>query len=271
MIFITKKTNMQNFGKIKNAFNGILAESMFSKNDTNKLLFKKYIKTIKESDILRTQFLVYNNIETKLGNEGTSVFAANVYISENLRLLEKYKVSDILKENQKLVALSEAITNNLSNDYDPRLSSLHESISNLIFTKRNAKSVETITESLVNVVEYIKSNKVKTLSEAIELPTSMLTTMMVDKYNEKYASLDESEKKLLKVLIDSTPEEKSSVYSETIRECIDLINEKLSGSDLEAKDKLLRVKDKLLNDKIDINEEFEKKISKLVELKNSLK
>jgi hypothetical protein len=262
---------MQNFGKIKNAFNGILAESMFSKNDTSKLLFKKYIKTIKESDILRTQFLVYNNIETRLGTEETSAFAANMYISENLRLLEKYKVSDILKENQKLIALSEAIKGKLSDAYDPRLASLHESISSLIFTKRNPSSVNTITESLVNVVEYIKSNKAKTINEAIELPSSMLTTMMVDKYNEKYSSLDESERRLLKVLIDSTPEEKSEVYSATIRECIDLINERLSGSDLEAKDKLLRVKDKLLNDKIEISEDFEKKISKLIELKASLK
>ena len=35
---------MQNFGKIKNAFNGILAEGLVSKNEANKLLFKKYIK-----------------------------------------------------------------------------------------------------------------------------------------------------------------------------------------------------------------------------------
>jgi Na+/phosphate symporter len=93
---------------------------------------------------------------------------------------------------------------------------------------------------------------------------------MVDKYNEKYASLDESEKQVLKVLIDSTDEEKKEVYSSTLRECINLINEKLDTNDLEAKDKLLRVKDKLLNDKQEINEDFFKNISKLVELKNNL-
>lgn len=266
---------MQNFGKIKNAFNGILAESMFSKNDTSKLLFKKYIKTIKESDILRTQFLVYNNIETKFGNDDTSVFAANIYISENLRLLEKYKVSDILKENQKLVALSEAIKGKLSDAYDPRLASLHESISSLIFTKRNTNSVDIITESLVNVVEYIKSNKAKTVNEVIELPSSMLTTMMVDKYNDKYSSLDESDRKILRALIGSTPEEKAEVYTSTLRECIDLINIQLTSDTHRGKsdifEKLLNVKDKLLNDKCDITEDFEKKISKLVELKATLK
>lgn len=262
---------MQNFGKIKNAFNGILADGMFSKNDTSKLLFKKYIKTIKESDILKTQFLIYNNIETKLGNEETSVFATNLYITENLKLLEKYKVSDIIKENKKLIALSESISEKMNDVYDPILSSLHESISSLIFTKRTPQSVESITESLIKVVDYIKTNKAKIISEAIELPSSMLTTMMVDKYNETYSNLDESEKKVLRTLIDSTPEQKSEVYTEILRECIFLINERLTGSDLEAKDKLLRVKDKLLNDKIDLSEDFEKKISKLIELKDSLK
>lgn len=266
---------MQNFGKIKNVFNEILAESMISKDDTNKLLFKKYIKTIKESDILRTQFLVYNNLETKLGNEDTSIFEANMYITENLRLLEKYNVSDILKANQKLISLSESITPKLNDLYDPTLAALHESISSLIFTKRTPKSVGAITESLVKVVEYIKANKAKTISEAIELPSSMLTTIMVDKYNEKYSSLDESDKRILKSLIDSTPDEKASVYSDTLRECIDLINIQLASDTHRGKseifEKLLNVKDKLLNDKCDITEDFEKKISKLVELKATLK
>jgi TRAP-type C4-dicarboxylate transport system substrate-binding protein len=95
--------------------------------------------------------------------------------------------------------------------------------------------------------------------------------MMVDKYNEKYASLDESERKILKTLIDSTDEEKKEVYSNTIRECIAFIDEKLDTTDLNAKDKLLRVKDKLLNDKQDINEDFIKNISKIVELRSNLK
>ena len=93
---------------------------------------------------------------------------------------------------------------------------------------------------------------------------------MVDKYNEKYASLSETEKKILKVLINSDDVKKKEVYSNVIRECLDMINEKLNGSDLDTKDKLLRVKDKLLNDKMEIDEDFSKNISKLLELKNSL-
>ena len=259
---------MQNFGKIKNAFNGILAEGLVSKNDASKLLFKKYIKTIKESEILKTQFLIYNNIENAIEVDSLTT---NLFIQENLRLLEKFNIKDIIKENKKLVALLDEAKCNLDESYDDKLSSLHESLSNYIFMFSSPKNLNERTNNFVNICKYIKGNSIKENKEAIELPSSMLTSMMVDKYNEKYSSLDESEKSILKSLIDSTPEQRIAVYTTTVRECIDLINEKLNGSDLDAKDKLLRVKDKLLNDKIDITEEFEKKISKLVDLKDSLK
>jgi hypothetical protein len=117
----------------------------------------------------------------------------------------------------------------------------------------------------------MKNNKEKEIKESIDLPNSMLTTIMVDKYNEKYSTLDESEKEVIKVLIESDDEKKKEVYSSMLRECIDLINEKLKESSLEAKDKLLTVKDKLLNDKQEINEDFTKNISKLIELRSNLK
>ena len=120
------------------------------------------------------------------------------------------------------------------------------------------------------IIDYIKNNKTKTVNKSFDLPNSMLSKIMVDKYNEKYASLSETEKKILKVLINSEDVKKKEVYSNVIRECLDMINEKLNGSDLDTKDKLLRVKDKLLNDKVEIDEDFSKNISKLLELKNSL-
>ena len=256
---------MQNFGKIKNAFNGILVEAIVLKNDTNKSLFKKYVKTVKESEILRTQFLVYNNIENKIESDTNS---ANFFVTENIKLLEKFDIDDIITENNKLHSLLKETPVEV---YDERLSKLHESLSNLITTKRTPISIDGIGKDINNVVEYVKSNKVKETSNVIDLPSSMISTIMVDKYNEKYANLDESDKKILKVLIDSNDEQKKEVYSATIRECIELINDKLTGSDLDAKDKLLRVKDKMLNDKQEINEDFNKNISKLIELRDSLK
>jgi hypothetical protein len=140
----------------------------------------------------------------------------------------------------------------------------------LIFIDKNPNSINDIVETTSKIVKFIVNNKPKVIVETIDLPNSMLSTIMVDKYNEKYASLSETEKKVLKVLIDSDDIKKEEVYTGVVRECIDMINVKLTDSDLETKDRLLRVKDKLLNDKFEINENFNKNISKLLELKNSL-
>jgi hypothetical protein len=258
---ITKIT--KNFGKIKNVFNNILSEGVIEQNETKKGLFKEYLKAIKEDEILKTQFLVYTNIENKVENDATKAIQ---FVKENIELFSKFTKKQILESNHKLVQniLFEF-------EFQDERAELYENISTLIFTPRTPNTIDTIVEATSKVVEYILNHKPKVVTEAIELPTSMISTMMVDKYNEKYTSLDESEKQVLKVLIESTDEEKKEVYSTTLRECIDLINEKLSTADLDTKDKLLRVKEKLLNDKQEINEDFFKNISKLVELKNNLK
>ena len=254
---------MQNFGVITNAFNGVLAEGLVSKDNNNKQIFKKYIKTIKENEVLKTQFLVYNNIENKIEE---NEFKANLFLQENIALVKKFSKKEIAKANQLLannisIELGESYTN----------AELHENISKLIFTDKTTSNIDTIVEATASIINFMKTNQPKEVNESIDLPSSMISTIMVDKYNEKYSTLDESERQILKALIDSDDDKKKEVYSVTLRECIDLIDGKLIESDLEAKDKLLRVKDKLLNDKQEVNEDFFKNISKLVELKNSLK
>jgi len=258
---------MQNFGKIKNVFNSLLIEGIVKKDVTSKKLFKKYIKAIKESEILKTQFLVYNNIENKID---TDSFSANVFVSENIKLLNKYKTSDILKENLILVNLLKESKDKFTDDYE--LSNLHESLSALVFTKRTPKNIEKITEEIKNVTKYITTNKAKEVNESIELPISLLTNLMVDKYNEKYSTLEESEKEILKVLMDSNFENKKNFYSKVVNECVSLVDNLLKESDTESSVKLIKVKDKLLEDTQELKEEeFLIKVSKLLELKNNLK
>ena len=254
---------MKNFGNIKNIFNNLLAEGLTKKDSKDKKLFQKYIKTIKESEILKTQFLVYNNIENRVDID---MMSANLFVSENLKLLEKYSKAEILKENNKLVKLLS--NSNLKSEYE--LSGLHESLTNLIFTDRKPKNIDKITSEIKNVSNFILSNKVKVVSESIDLPMHMLTNIMVDKYNEKYADLAESEKEILKVLIEPNLDRKKEFYENTVKECVVLIDALLKEADDESIDKLSRVKSKL-SENIEINEDnFINKIVKLVDLKNNL-
>lgn len=262
IIFIIKLNNMQNFGKLKDAFNGILVEGVVT-NDTNKKnIFSKYVKTIKENKILRTQFLIYNNIETKIEE---NEFKANLFLQENINLLNKFNKKEIFEANKKISKLIPDLK--IGDEVNP----LYENISTLIFTERNSETIDTIVEATTNIIKYILENKPREIQETIELPNSMLTSIMVEKYNDKYSEIDESEAKIIKSLIDSDDVTKRKVYTETVRECIDLINEKLVDSSLETKDRLLKVKDKLLNDTLEINEDYYSNISKLVDLKDGLK
>ena len=254
---------MQNFGKIKNTFNELMVEGIVTNKESNKNLFKNYVKAIKENEVLKTQFLVYDNIENKIEE---NELKANLFIQENIALLDKFSKKDIMEANSKLIKPVKSKQDEHPNEKD----GLYENITKLIFTNKNTKTIDTIVESMSFIIDYIKNNKTKTVNKSFDLPNSMLSKIMVDKYNEKYASLSETEKKILKVLINSDDVKKKEVYSNVIRECLDMINEKLNGSDLDTKDKLLRVKDKLLNDKMEIDEDFSKNISKLLELKNSL-
>jgi hypothetical protein len=256
---------MENFGKIKNKFNEILVEGVVSGNNPNKLLFKKYVKTIKENEILKTQFLIYNNIENKVEE---NEFKATEFVKANIELLDKYSKKEIAEANLKLLT---PIILEKSAEYS--LKELHENISKLIFTKKTPENIDSIVETTSNIVGYIRNNlkNSKVVNEAIELPNSMLSTIMVDKYNEKYSTISESDKNIIKILIDSNDDdEKKNIYKTTMKECLELINERLIESDLETKDKLLRVKEKLLNDSCVVNEDFIKNISKLVELRNNL-
>jgi len=257
---------MQNFGKIQNTFNNLLSEGLITKDKKSNDLFKKYVKTIKESKLLRTQFFVYNNIENKTGDDYASL---NSYVNENLKFFEEYKISDIIKENKKLNGLLDE-TKILTNDYNTNLNELHEALNVVITTKKTPVNLGLITENINKIINYIKENKIKDVTEVIQLPNSLLSSIMFEKFNERYGDLNESDKQTLITLITSNDIEKKDIYEKTLRECIDLINENLKGSDLDAKDKLLQVKDKLLNYKDDTNENLEKKILKLIELKEGL-
>lgn len=255
---------MQNFGKIKTLFNNLLVEGIAKKDASTKKLFKRYLKTIKESEILKTQFLVYNNIETKHMSDG---MLANIFISENIKLLEKYNKTDIINENKKLVDLLGKEAEKLDEEHE--LSGLHESITNLIFTKRTPKNIDVITEEIKNVTNHLHKEKIKETKETIDLPVSILTNVMVEKYNEKYAELNESDKTVLKTLINSNLNDKKKMYTETVGECVDLIN-KLLQNDYMPTDKLVSVKSKLMED-VDLTEEnFIDEYIKIIELKNNL-
>jgi len=255
---------MHNFGNIKNTFNQVLTESITKKDRSKKNIFKEYLKTIKESNVLKSEFLVLNNIENKFIEDP---YLAGEYVKENVQSIRKFGSKKILSENLKLISLIEKNNLKISNETNK----LYECLNNLILLKKDSKNVDKIHESFEYMRSYVMKPKniEKYSSPVVSLPPSMLAGVMVSKFNTKYDNLSESEKKVIKTSINGTDNEKKSLFSDLIRETIDIIDTKLNTNDIELKDKLLKTKDKLLRIEYK-TDTFVKDVAKVYSLKNDL-
>lgn len=253
---------MQNFGKIKNMFNSLLVEAIVTKDDNKKKLFKEYVQAIKTNEVLKAQFLVYDNIETKVE---VNEHKATEFVKANIDVLQKYSKEQILEANNKL--LSKLSTNSVNDDYE--LAQLHEDISTLIFAERNANNVDCIVESLTSVVDYIKENEIKEVVDTPVLPNSVVSEITVNKFNERYSDLSEDEKKVLKSIIEADETGKEEIFKNLSKECVELVDKHLVEAEIETKEKLLMTKDRLLRLEY-VAESFITDISKLIELKSDL-
>jgi hypothetical protein len=168
----------------------------------------------------------------------------------------------------------------LVNDYDidpyvkeNGLKKLHENISNVITTEKTSKTILPIIESTGEILEHIKNNKdvkeYKPLSESV-LPNSIVSSILVDRFNTEYSTITEDERKIISLMINNDEKENEITFNETVKECLFIVNEKLNDSDIILKESLLSVKENLLN-KIYSNDTFQKDIIKLFNLKNDLK
>jgi hypothetical protein len=249
---------MKNFGTLKNIFNDILAEGVSNKNNDKKNIFKKYVKMLKENEVLKTQFSVYTTIENMIEE---NQFKASEKIKKILESIKDFNEDVILEANSKLAKLIDEI----DGDKEYEKKDLHENITNLIFSK----DVDTYVDALNEAVEYVKTNTPKQIVETAGIPNKIFAPLAVGKFNDKYAELDESMKKTIKTIINADDEGRVELFNESVSDCLNLINEKLKDTDLTIKESLLAAKENLLERKYN-SETFIKDITKILNLKSDL-
>lgn len=254
---------MKNFGNIKDTFNSILAESIIKKNEEGKKLFNVYLKTLKENEELRKQYLIYKNLSTKSFDDAAD---AKDYIKENINLLKNLNQKELDKGMKKLNTLLEGKEISTEN------TTLYDTINVLVNTKKSPSTLDTIRESINVIKERMLEREeiVKEDKDVVSLPPSVLTQMATSRFNTKYADITEEEKSILKTVLNGSEEDRQTVYNTLKTECIDTIDNKLNEDiDLDLKDKILKVKDKLL--RMSYNpDEYVKDIDKVYELKKSV-
>jgi hypothetical protein len=189
--------------KLKDSyFNGKLLEE-------SKKLTTDFMDVVKCSPILQLEFKVFNSIEGKhIDND----LAATRYIDNNIKLFEVYTIAEIDAAREKL---NPFITESEVPVEDDKVL-LYNAIDNLIKESLNDYDkidIDNIHESFTLVLSHIKEPKKKELIENVDVKPveEDVIEIAVDKFNEKYDTLNEEDKNLLKLLIKSTDKEKKAL------------------------------------------------------------
>jgi len=179
-----------------------------------------FFDVVKKSPILQLEFKVYNNIEGK--HIENDVFAKE-YIDNNIKLFEVYTLDEINSERNKL---KKFINEDVLNEEDEKFK-LYIAINNLIDESLKISDdvdVDKIHESFTFVFNHIKTPK-KALIENVdvEVINEDVIEIAIDKFNEKYSSLNEDDRDLLKTLIKSNNEEKESLLENYKEETLSIL------------------------------------------------
>lgn len=257
-----------NFGTIKDIFASQLVESQLSGDEKGKNLYKKFIKMMTEDEVLKSQFIIYKNIENK---HFDSEVTASDYLKENISVLKNYTPEEIERSNNKLVRLLEKNGVELNPESYRKL---HKSLHTLISEEKNATNINKMYESFNTVkdwlmVEKTEEEKSEYVKEGID--PKVFLELVVEKYNEKYSELTEEDKEVIRVLREGDESSMESLMKRLVKENITLINNHLQeyGDSLEMKEKLLEAKD-VVYSMVDNDDSFGENVLKLLELKKNL-
>lgn len=263
-----------NFGTLKDIFVESLIESYTSEDNKGKILYKKFLKTLKESETLKTAFIVFKNIENKTI---TNEIKAIEYLKESISLFDTFRgEKSLIKECEKLESILESSGVEYKNK---EVKKLHKDLQNLITTPKNVYTLDKLQESKEGLVNWLTSEK-ELVNESEEdeyirknIDPKKFLNVAVEKFNQKYKdSLTEEEKNILRVLRENNKEKTKTLVLELVKENISLVNQYLDENtdNVTIKTKLLETKDAIY--KIaENNDSFNENVLKLYELKKNLK
>ncbi len=226
-----------NFGAIK--------RHVFENAKSNKGLIKKFAECVKKSDILKHQFLFFNNMENK---NGLSEATAIRYIDKNIALINNYTKKQIKEANAALLSYL-----GLS-DISPNV--VERNIQNLIYesAKNKNPNVDVLHESFENILAKITVKEDSEslleqygLKDDLSIPYEVIVESAVNKFNQKYAtSLDAFDKKIVKLVSENNTSELSFVFNDIKKDVISTLRENVvNTTDSETKITLYEAIDKV--------------------------
>lgn len=256
---------MKNFGKIKNHIINSLTKSYINESLQEDKNLKKFLDIVKESEILRTEFSIYKNLEnysnTKMGSE---------YLDANISLIKKYAPNEIISEHKKLIELFGI---EKLDEVDPKQATLYESITNLIFLENGVNTVNKLVEAKGVLLKQFNDNDIKRrgLSKTEIKDQKILSDIAKQKIKEKFeGKISEDELKIVNAIIKGDETLKETIYKDLVKECLEYVNGEITSADIDRKEKLLNVKAKLLESTYN-SETFKEDAKKVITLLEGFK
>lgn len=225
------------FKTLKEAFENTLIECSINKeNNKAKEIYKEAKKTINESKILKSMYLVYTNLGVCDLQDKNKV---ELYIRENMNVFSYYSKKDILKECDKLAEILN-INETIESDtvFDLIMESTKDSkISNI------KNKINLITE----MVDIISDKNGKCGCDKKELEEDEKVELTIDEckeklaeINEKYSFLNEKESAVLKAFVNNDSKQKENIFESLKKENINFIKRTIFESE-DMEDNLLKL------------------------------
>jgi hypothetical protein len=181
------------------------------------------------SELLQLEFNVFDNIENKTISEDIKAMR---YVDNNVKLFETYTMRELDAEHAKLKRF---IKKEDVKKIDKYRLKLYESIGNLVQESLKISTdvdVNIIHESLDFVIDHIKKGKISESKAVEELYDDEVIEIAMNRFNETYSELNESETEFLRKVINCT--DKEEMFNELISENI-LLLKNINDGKIEGK------------------------------------
>jgi hypothetical protein len=200
------------FSQIKSNVNKTLLNYFLTKKDNYKGFSKDFFKLLRENKELKKLYKFYEDVNSmEFKNDSVALH----FINENKKNINYNIKNELLNLFNKWdIKLNE---NSEINKIDLNLDLLFESKDEQYYYSQDL------------LVEHLKTKKEKIadeVNENLNVPPSVLVTLITNKFNEKYSDkLNESEKEILKSVIDG---ESKKLFENLKEKTLMLIEEKKS-------------------------------------------
>lgn len=271
-----------NFGALKDTIYNISYKQLVkeSKVDISSDVLRTFVNEMRENPILKIQFLVYKNLESGYYKKET---LAERYINQNLKLIENFEWNEILNTNKRIRhKLLEDVHVEGAEGKDKLYESIHTLIKSV--TQKGYRELDKSQDAYDYLLEYLMKDKSTSPdinenaeSEKDEYPKILswqfVTNMAVNRFNERYAHLNENEKQLVKMLL-SPEQTKKNHFLDLKNENLTKINDILFSdkTDNSIRETVMKFKSKI--ESLDENKlsqaEIDESLINLMELKESL-